>query len=89
MKNKVVAGMKGCGAYIDDLVIYSDKWEEHIIQLRDLLCRLRKAKLTVNLVKSEFCHAQVVFLGYAVGQGQVAPVTAKVRGIQYPRINES
>jgi len=23
--NKVVAGMKGCGAYIDDLVIYSDE----------------------------------------------------------------
>ena len=38
MINKVVAGMKGCGAYIDDLVLYSDDWEEHVIQLRDLLC---------------------------------------------------
>jgi len=34
MINKVVAGMKGCGAYIDDLVIYGDKLEEHVIQLR-------------------------------------------------------
>ena len=85
MINSVIAGLKGCGAYIDDLVIYSDTWEQHIVQLRDLLCRLRKAKLTVNLVKSEFCHAHVIFLGYVVGQGQVAPVTAKVGAIQkYP-----
>ena len=54
MINKVVAGMKGSGACIDDLVIHSDKWEEHVIQLCDLLCRLRKAKFTENLVKSEF-----------------------------------
>ena len=69
----------------NDLVIYSDTWEQHIVQLRDHLCRLQKAKLTVNLVKSEFCHAHVIFLGYVVGQGQVAPVTAKVEAIQkYP-----
>jgi len=38
MINKVIAGMKGCGTYVDDLVIYSDNWEEHLIQLRNLLC---------------------------------------------------
>ena len=38
-----------------------------------------------NLRKSEFCHARVVLLGYVVGQGQVAPVVAKVEAIhQYP-----
>ena len=63
MINKVTSGLKGCGAYIDDLVIYSDNWEQHLVQLSDLLFRLRDAKLTVNLVKSEFCHAHVVFLG--------------------------
>ena len=36
-------------------------------------------------MKSEFCHAQVMFLGYVVGQGQVAPVIAKVQAIKsYP-----
>ena len=84
MINKVVSGLKGCGAYIDDLVVYSDNREQHLVQFRDLLCCLRNAKLTVNLVKSEFCCAHV-FLGYVVGQGQVAPVAAKVEAIQsYP-----
>ena len=35
MINKVIAGMKGCDAHVDDLVIYSDNWEELLIQLRD------------------------------------------------------
>ena len=37
--------------------------------------------MTVNLTKSEFCHAKVTFLGYVVGQGQVAPVSAKIEAI--------
>ena len=85
MINNVLSGVQGCGAYIDDLVLYSNSWVQHLQQLRSLLCRLQDAKLTVNLGKSEFCQARVVFLGYVVGQGQVAPVVAKVEAIhQYP-----
>ena len=73
MINNVLSGVQGCGAYIDDLVLYSNSWVQHLQQLRSLLCRLQDAKLTVNLGKSEFCQARVVFLGYVVGQGQVAP----------------
>ena len=43
--------------------------------------RLSKAKLTVNLAKTEFCHATVTFLGHLVGQGQVKPLEAKVNAI--------
>ena len=49
--------------------------------MRELFCRLRVANLTVNLVKSEFGHAQVTYLGHVVGQGQVKPVDAKVEVI--------
>ena len=85
MINTVVSGLQGCGAYIDDLVLYSDSWEQHVKQLCGLLCRLQSAQLTVNLGKSEFCHARVLFLGYVVGQDQVAPVAAEVEAIhQYP-----
>ena len=39
------------------------------------------ANLTVNLVKSEFCHATVEYVGYIVGQVQIKPVKAKVEAI--------
>jgi len=49
--------------------------------LRKFFSRLRGAHLTVNLAKSEFCRARVVFLGHIVSQGEVAPVASKVDAI--------
>ena len=37
--------------------------------------------MTINLQKSEFCHANLTFQGHIVGQGQVKPVEAKVEAI--------
>lgn len=42
---------------------------------------LAKANLTVNFVKSDFCHAYVEYLGHKVGQGHVTPIMAKVEAI--------
>ena len=42
---------------------------------------MKKANLTVNLIKSEFCHAKVIFLGHVVGLGQVTPVTSKIESV--------
>ena len=81
MINSVVSGLEGCAAYIDDVVIYSHSWDQHVSQLRSLFSRLREANLTVNLRKSEFCHAKITFLGHIVGLGQVAPVTAKIEAV--------
>jgi len=81
MMNQVIAGLDDCEAYIDDLVLYSDSWEEHIKPLGEFFCRLRDANLTVNLSNSEFCRARVVFLGHIVGQGEIAPVASKVDAI--------
>ena len=81
MVNGVIRGLEGCDAYIDDLVIYSDSWEDHIQLLQKFFSRLRGAHLTVNLSKSEFCRARVKFLGHIVGQGEVAPVVSKVEAI--------
>jgi len=82
MVNQLVADIEGCEAYVDDLIVYSQSWEQHIGQLRHLFAKLSEAKLTVNLVKSEFCHANVVYLGHVVGQGEVKPIKAKVEAIE-------
>ena len=79
--NNVIWGLDGCDAYIDDVIIYSDSWSDHLQRIRQFFDRLSKAKLTVNLAKTEFCHATVTFLGHLVGQGQVKPLEAKVNAI--------
>ena len=72
--NIVISGLVGCDAYIDDAIIHSDTFEEHLQNIRAFFDRLTDAKLTVNLAKSEFCYATLTFLGHVVGQGQVKPI---------------
>lgn len=83
--NHVLAGLSNCEAYLDDLVIYSDTWCQHVAHLKAVLDRLSAANLTINLAKCEFGRASVVYLGKVVGGGEVRPVHAKVEAVlQYP-----
>ena len=79
--NSLISNLDGCKAYIDDAIIFSEEWEQHLQTIRTFFDRLSEAKLTVNLAKSEFCHANLTFLDHIMGQGQVKPVEAKVEAI--------
>ena len=59
MVNKLVQDIDGCEGYIDDVVIYSDNWSDHIRQIKCFFQIMREAKLTINLMKSEFGKATV------------------------------
>lgn len=85
LMNRVLDGLSGCTAYLDDVVVYSDSWDDHVQRLKALFDRLVEANLTINLSKCEFAKATVTYLGKVVGQGKVRPVSAKVEAIDnYP-----
>ena len=85
MVNKLVRDIDGCEGYIDDVVIFSDNWSDHIRQIKRFFQIMREAKLIINLMKSEFGKATVKYLGHIVGQGQVRPLDAKIQTIvKYP-----
>ena len=54
--NKVISGLDGVGAHIDNVIIYSDTWEEHLRLIRSFFDILSEFQLTINFNKSEFCH---------------------------------
>ena len=81
MMNHLLQDLAGVETYVDDIVVYSDTWEEHLSRLRHMFERLKTANLTVNLSKSEFGQAKVTYLGHVVGHGQVAPISAKIKTI--------
>lgn len=83
LMNKVVFGLEGCAVYLDDVIVFSDTWEQHLVHLRALLTRLAEACLTVNLAKCEFAKGTVRYLGKEVGQGEVRPIQAKIVAIQH------
>jgi len=49
--------------------------------LRQLFSKLTEANLTVNLNKSSFATASVVYLGHEIGHGRVSPQHCKVEAL--------
>ena len=78
LMTSLLRGMKNVTAYVDDIVVHNDSWEEHQKSLRELFLRLKEANLTANLSKSVFCRADVTYLGHVVGHGKVKPVDGHV-----------
>ncbi|GFY05479.1 retrovirus-related Pol polyprotein from transposon 17.6 [Trichonephila clavipes] len=69
-------------AYIDDLAIFSDTWEEHINHLKEIFKRLEHFNFSVNLGKCEFARQKVKYLGHVIGSGRHSPDKERIKAIQ-------
>lgn len=54
-------------AYLDDLVVYSRTWGEHLGHLREVLRWLQEAGLTAKPMKCRLVKRETPYLGYVVG----------------------
>ncbi|XP_047148657.1 uncharacterized protein LOC124820912, partial [Vigna umbellata] len=67
--------------FIDDILIYSKRCEEHEEHLRLVLGVLREKELYAKLSKCEFWMKEVQFLGHVVSAGGISVDPAKVRAV--------
>ena len=72
--------------FVDDLVIISPSFEQHVQDVAEVLDRLANAGFTVEPKKSHFCRQTVEYLGYVLGANsvQVDPKNVK-KIVEYPR----
>ncbi|XP_048126327.1 uncharacterized protein LOC125311958 [Alosa alosa] len=54
---RAVAGME-CAAYLDDVVIFSNTWQQHLEHLHRVLETIQQAGLTLNVQKCEWARAE-------------------------------
>jgi hypothetical protein len=52
--------------FMDDLVVYSSSFEEHLGHLREVFSRLEKAGFTLNRENFRLTQEEIPFLGYLV-----------------------
>ena len=69
-------------AYLDDVIIYSSTWDEHLCHLRAVFQRLRAAGLTVKRKKCQFGTRHCNYLGHIVGEGGVRPDPQKQEAVR-------
>lgn len=77
----VLTGMDGVTNYLDDILVHTKSWEEHVRVLEELLNRLREAGLTVRPSKCELGARVIDFLGHRVGSGRVELLSDNARKI--------
>ena len=87
MMNHVLRGCEQfAGAYLDDVIIHSKTWQEHLQHLQEVFRRLENAGLTVKVQKCQFGQAEAQYLGHVIGGGRVKPDPGKLRAVgSYPR----
>ena len=67
--------------YVDDIVVYSESLEDHLVHLRKVLQRLREHQLFVKLKKCSFAQSEIEFVGFIVGRKGIRPVPEKLQTI--------
>jgi hypothetical protein len=72
-------------AYVDDLVVFSKSYDEHLYHLRMVLDKLTSAGLTINLEKCKFYQTRIRFLGHVIDQDGVSPDPDRIAAVlTYP-----
>jgi hypothetical protein len=88
MMDMVLSGLtwRSCMVFFDDVVVFSDAWEKHLIDLDHVFGRLEQAGMTLNFKKCEIAQREIVYLGYLISQKGVRPNPQKTKAVrEFPR----
>ena len=87
MMDIVLSGLQweNCLVYLDDVIVYSRTFEDHLKHLTVVFDRLRNEGLKLKPRKCEFCKFEVNYLGHVISSEGLKPDPSKLEAIQnYP-----
>ena len=79
---KLLFGIPGVNVRIDDVLVTGKDDVEHWRNLLEVVKRLDRAGLTVNLKKCKFLQDEVVFCGYLINKHGVKPMKENVEAVK-------
>lgn len=85
MMDNVLRGLKWkvCLRYLDDVVVFSQTFEEHLRRLDNILSALSKAGLQLNTKKCRFASRSIRVLGHIVSKEGIQPDPDKIRAVSH------
>ena len=69
-------------AYLDDIIVFSKSWEEHLVRLETVFTALERAGLTLKPKKCFFATKKVTCLGHILTPEGVLPDPSKIEAIK-------
>ncbi len=83
MMDQVLRGTEDyAAAYLGDIIIFSQSWEEHLEYLKEVLTRIKAAGLTIRPDKCALAKPETQYLGFVLGHGVIRPQVGKVEAIK-------
>ena len=75
-----------CLVYLDDIIVHTRSFDQHLMNLKCVLDRLRQANLKLNPAKCTLFQTAVTYLGYVVSERGVTADPVKVQAVMnWPR----
>ncbi len=68
-----------CKNYVDDVVVYSGSWSDHLKHLQEVITCLGSAGLTIKAKKCVFGRKHLIYLGHKIGGGTLAVPELRVK----------
>jgi hypothetical protein len=82
MMRKVLKGLQNVDNFVDDILIVTDTFSQHVKVLDQILDRLVGARLTAKPSTCLIGYRQLECLGHTIGQGKLIPDTDKIEAIK-------
>ncbi|KAG0437702.1 Retrovirus-related Pol polyprotein from transposon opus [Dictyocoela muelleri] len=76
--NKLLKDILDVFVYLDDILLYSTNFEDHLALLNTVLNRLYKSGVSINFEKSNFALNSVKYLGHIITQSGIKPEISKI-----------
>ena len=78
----ILKGLDNTFVYLDDIIIATNTYKEHLDAVEKVLQRLRHYNLKINLRKAHFGHEETNYLGYKISNRSITPGDRKVKAIR-------
>ena len=83
MINHLLSGYQSfVGPYFDDIPVFSEGWDDHLMHLRKVFTRLRDANLSLKSLKCRLGYTQTQHLGHVIEEGKILPDPKKVEAVK-------
>ena len=78
----ILSKLPNVDSFVDDMWIFTETWEDHMTSLRQVLNRLRSAKLTAKPSKCMIGYGSIECLGHNIVDQTVRPQEDKVQAVR-------
>jgi len=85
----VIEGLTGVHVYLDDIVYFSQTWEEHLVILEAAFKRFAERKVFLHPLKCEFGMTEMEYLGLIVSKNRIQISEEKIAALKAYKVPDS